>query len=81
MYGNRGYIYQTEEGYFLCDFDTKAAESYGKIRADLERRGAPIGPMDMLIAAHALSRELIIVTNNAGEFRRVAGLPVENWVS
>ena len=63
----------------VLDFDAKAAESYGKIRADLKRQGVPIGPMDMLIAAHALSRGLIIVTNNEGEFRRIKGLPVENW--
>lgn len=63
----------------ILEFDNYAAEEYGKIRADLERKGTPIGPMDMLIAAHARSEGLILVTNNTREFNRVEALPVENW--
>ncbi len=61
------------------DFDLRAAATYGRVRAQLEAGGTPIGPNDMLIAAHALSRGLTIVTDNTAEFRRVKGLKVENW--
>lgn len=64
----------------ILPFDDAAASAYGRIRADLERRGQLIGPMDLLIAAHALSAGVILVTNNEREFRRVKGLRVENWV-
>ena len=60
-------------------FDSYAAEEYGKIRADLERKGTPIGPLDMLIAGHAKSEGLTVVTNNTREFCRVEGLVVEDW--
>lgn len=65
----------------LSDFDLNAALAYGKIRAELERSGQLIGSMDMLIAAHAISLDAIIVTSNVQEFRRVKGLIVEDWVS
>ncbi len=61
------------------DFDPKAAAAYGRVRVRLEAAGTPIGPNDMLIAAHALSRGLSVVTDNVGEFGRVKGLKVENW--
>ena len=61
-------------------FDHSAAAVYGRIRATLERKGIPIGPMDLLLAAQAMSQQLIIVTNNEREFRRVAGLQIENWI-
>lgn len=61
------------------DFDGLAASIYGKVRADLEKKGRPIGPNDMLIAAHALSLKLVLVTDNVREFKRVRGLSVENW--
>jgi tRNA(fMet)-specific endonuclease VapC len=61
------------------DFDLRAAATYGRVRARLEAGGTPIGPNDMLIAAHALSRGLTVVTDNTTEFRRVKGLKVENW--
>ena len=61
------------------DFDDAAATRYGKLRASLERRGAPIGPNDMLIAAHALSLGVVLVTDNVSEFDRVEGLKLENW--
>jgi len=65
----------------LADFDQGAALAYGKIRAELERGGQIIGSMDMLIAAHALSLDVILVTNNMREFQRVNGLTLEDWLS
>ncbi len=62
-------------------YDEDAAKEYGKIRAYLEEQGQVIGPLDMLIAAHALSRNLILITNNTKEFERVKSLQIENWVS
>jgi tRNA(fMet)-specific endonuclease VapC len=61
-------------------FDEEAAEIYGDVRSELEKEGKPIGANDMLIAAHALSLDLILVTNNDREFGRVRGLKIENWV-
>lgn len=63
----------------ILPFDQAAAEAYGQIRAGLETRGSPIGPLDTLIAAHAVSVGAAIVTNNTKEFSRVPGLGVENW--
>ena len=64
----------------VVPFDAAAAVAYGPIRATLERQGTPIGAMDLLIAAHALSLGLTLVTNNPREFRRVEGLQMETWV-
>jgi len=64
----------------ILEYDQQAARAYGKIRSALERKGQPIGPLDMLIAAHAKSLNLIVVTNNAKEFSKVPGLQIENWV-
>ena len=61
------------------DFDLEAATAFGRVRVALEEAGRVIGPYDMLIAAHALSRQLILVTDNVGEFSRVKDLEVENW--
>ena len=58
-----------------------AVEHYGRTRAQLERTGLPIGSNDLWIAAHALASDLILVTNNEREFRRIGGLRVENWVA
>lgn len=63
----------------IMDFDASAAESYGKIRANLEKSGKLIGPLDMMIAGHAKSLGYTIVTNNTREFMRVDGLKLENW--
>lgn len=63
----------------VCFFDDHAALHYGAIRAELERKGTLIGPMDMLIAAHARSLSLTLVTNNTREFKRVPELKLENW--
>lgn len=56
-----------------------AAETYGRIRAALERRGQVIGNNDLWIAAHAIAAELVLVTNNEREFSRIADLRLENW--
>jgi tRNA(fMet)-specific endonuclease VapC len=61
------------------DFSSGAALVYGRVRAALERRGIIIGPYDLQIAAHALSLDLVLVSDNVREFRRVEGLKVENW--
>ena len=66
-------------GIEIMDFDSSAAESYGKIRAELEKMGKPIGPLDMMIAGHAESLGYTVVTNNTREFMRVRGLKLENW--
>lgn len=63
----------------VVDFGPNAAGHFGDIRADLERRGQVIGPYDLLIAAHARSLGLVIVTGNLAEFRRVDGLRCEDW--
>lgn len=63
----------------VLPFDDQAASTYGRARADLERVGRPVGPLDTLIAAHALSLRVTLVTNNEREFRRIGGLRVENW--
>ena len=64
----------------IIPFNTQDAEIYGIIRADLERRGELIGPYDMQLASQALTRDLIMVTNNTVEFNRIPKLKVENWV-
>ena len=64
----------------ILDFDSKAAEEYGRVRAELKKKGVPIGPLDMMIAGHARSLGYTVVTNNLKEFSRVSGLKTENWV-
>jgi len=63
----------------IADFDNIAAIEFGRIRADLEKKGTPIGPLDILIAAHSKALGLILVTNNEKEYIRIDGLKVENW--
>ena len=63
----------------ILDFDVDAADCYGKIRANLEKKGTPIGPLDMMIAGHAMSMGYTVVTNNVKEFSRVPDLKIENW--
>lgn len=63
----------------ILPYDENASVDYGFIRLDLEKKGKPIGPLDMLIAAHAASLRMILVTNNEKEFERVKGLNIENW--
>lgn len=61
-------------------FDTPADREYARLRLHLEQAGTPIGPNDMLIAAHALATQSILVTANKSEFTRIPGLTVENWL-
>ena len=63
----------------LVEFTSSDAASYANVRAKLERAGKPIGPFDTLIAAQAVGRKLILVSNNEREFGRVVGLRLENW--
>jgi tRNA(fMet)-specific endonuclease VapC len=65
----------------VLPYAAKASAHYGAIRATLEKAGRPIGVNDLHIAAHARSEGLTVVTNNVGEFERVPGLVVENWVA
>ena len=65
----------------IVDFGFKAAQHYGIVRANLEKMGTPIDAYDLMIAAHALSLDLILVTNNEREFQRIPDLIVENWVN
>ena len=64
----------------ILPFDTQAMWAYGDLRANLERQGTPIGSLDTMIAAHALSLDATLVTHNTREFARVNGLRLENWV-
>lgn len=65
--------------YAIVPFDSQVGYHYGRIWADLKRRGAPIGANDLLIAATAVASDLVLVTNNTGEFGRVVGLRLEDW--
>jgi tRNA(fMet)-specific endonuclease VapC len=71
------------EGFLLPleikQFDEDAALLYGRIRTDLEKKGTPIGPLDLMIAAHAQSLKIVLVTNNKKEFSRVPTLKIEDW--
>ena len=77
---NRAALEQFVSPLEIAAFDRQAATTYGKIRVFLEKSGRPIGSMDFLIAAHALSLNVRLVTNTAKEFKRVPSLRVENWV-
>ena len=63
----------------ILDYDEMAARTCGDLRFILEKRGQPIGPFDLMIAAHALSQQLVLVTNNEKEFAHVENLRIENW--
>ncbi len=64
----------------VIPFDKISAQVYGYLRCELEKRGTPIGAMDMLIAAQALDKGLVVVTNNSKEFSKVPNLKIENWI-
>ena len=64
----------------ILPFDERATQTYGQVRAELERRGIVIGSMDMLIASQVISFRLTLVTNNLREFSQIPGLTLENWV-
>ena len=76
---NQQRFYQFIAPLEILAYDEMAAGVYGNIRFQLEKNGQPIGPLDLLIAAHALSQNLILVTNNDKEFKRIRSLKVENW--
>ncbi len=65
----------------LLDWPCEASPLYGQVRAQLQKRGTPIGAMDLLIASHALFLDTVLVTNNTREFERVSDLKIENWLS
>ena len=65
----------------ILEFTSNDTASYAQVRAKLEHAGTPIGPLDTLIAAQAVARKLVLVSNNEREFSRVAGLRIENWAS
>ena len=77
---NRDALEQFVSPLQIAVLDRQAAIVYGKLRAVLEEKGRPVGSMDLLIAAHALSLNVRLATNNVREFKRVPGLRVENWV-
>jgi len=64
----------------ILPYDDEAAQYYGDLRTRLEKKGTPIGSLDMLIAAHALSINCTLITNNAKEFIRIPNLKIDNWV-
>jgi tRNA(fMet)-specific endonuclease VapC len=64
----------------VAAFDEQATLAYGVLRAALEKKGTPIGPLDTMIAAHALSLDVTLVTNNTREFKRVPKLTVADWI-
>ena len=66
--------------YTILPFDRDDAAVFGRIRADLAKTGSPIGPYDLQIAAQGISKGLTVVTHNTGEFSRVSGIALEDWV-
>jgi tRNA(fMet)-specific endonuclease VapC len=76
---NRSALYNFLSPFEIITFDGRDAEIYGIIRAELESRGKLIGPYDLQLAAQALARNLIFVTNNTAEFSRIKMLKQENW--
>jgi tRNA(fMet)-specific endonuclease VapC len=78
--GNREALMDFISNFDIIPFELRDAEIYGIIRAELERKGKIIGAYDMQLAAQALSRDYVFVTNNTKEFNRIKGLKLENWV-
>lgn len=82
--GSAKLLHQVEaimEGLDILPLDVPADTEYGGIRAELEAAGKPIGPNDLLIAAHAYALGTVLVTENVAEFGRIRGLKVENWLA
>jgi tRNA(fMet)-specific endonuclease VapC len=77
---NRARLATVVEALALVPLDAAASRAYARIRADLERKGTPIGANDLWIAAQAIALDATLVTDNVGEFSRVEGLTVENWL-
>ena len=76
---NKNALLKLLTGIGVLPFDGEAAVEYGSVKAELQKSGTPIGPLDTLIAAHAKAAGLTLVTNNTREFGRVGGLRLENW--
>lgn len=76
---NRKALIPFASAFDIVEFNDSDAEVYGLIRADLEKKGQVIGPYDMQIAAQAITRDLILVTNNIAEFSRISNIKLENW--
>ena len=74
-------VYSFTDPFISLPFDDKAAEAYGQIRSELERIGMPIGPNDLMIAAIAVTNDLILITHNTSEFGRIDALHIEDWES
>lgn len=77
---NLAKIQRVAQALIVSPFEEKAATAYGVVRSALESAGTPIGPLDTLIAAHALSLGLTLITGNTREFTRVDGLRIESWL-
>jgi tRNA(fMet)-specific endonuclease VapC len=77
---NRQALIHFASAFDIVEFNDRDAEVYGLIRAELEKKGQIIGPYDMQIAAQAITRNLILVTNNTTEFSGISNLKLENWV-
>jgi tRNA(fMet)-specific endonuclease VapC len=78
---NRSYLEELRETLPLMSLDDATSRNYGRIRADLEKRGAKIGANDLWLAAQAITEQAILVTDNVREFSRVPGLQFENWIT
>ena len=76
---NRAALEQFVSPLEIAPFDRRATAAYGRLRTILERKGQPIGSMDLLIAAHAASLDVRLVTHNVKEFGKVPGLHIEDW--
>lgn len=77
---NRKALIHFVSAFDIVEFNDSDAEVYGLIRAELEKKGQVIGPYDMQIAAQAITRDLILVTNNVAEFSRISNIKLENWI-
>jgi tRNA(fMet)-specific endonuclease VapC len=75
-----GYLEDWLNLFELRPWPLSASRFYARLRCDLERRGTPIGSMDLMIATHALAEKAVLVTNNLREFQRIPDLPLENWM-
>ena len=77
---NRAIVESFVSTFEIIPFDEAGSRIYAKIRASLEKKGSPIGPMDLLIASVSLANNFILVTNNTKEFSRISKLKLENWL-
>jgi tRNA(fMet)-specific endonuclease VapC len=66
-------------GFELRPWPLEATHHYARLRSELERKGTPVGNLDLMIAAHALAEDSVVITNNAREFHRIPGVAVEEW--